>query len=127
MRFLVLLSFLPFACTDETISGYADPEATYRLQEFSGELFTARATISFPEEGVARGNAPCNSWSAQQTAPYPWIELSQLQVTRRACTELAAEQEFIRALEGTALVEVQGDILILTDEDGIEMVFVKEN
>ena len=122
---LFLLS-LPFSCADETISGYADPKATYRLQELSGEIFAARATISFPEEGQVKGNAPCNTWSAQQSAPYPWIEISQIQVTRRACTALADEQRFFDALQKVTLAEVQGELLILSNDTGAMMVFARD-
>ena len=111
------------ACADETISGYADPNATYQLIEMAGEPVTARATIRFPEQGNASGDAPCNSWSAAQTAPYPWIELGPIAATRRACPELADEARFFEMLGQMRLAEVQGPILILTSEDGDEMVF----
>ena len=120
--FLGLLS----ACADETISGYADREATYRLVELNGEAFPSRATIAFPEPGTASGTGPCNRWSATQSAPYPWIALGPIAATRRACPNLEDEAAFFRALSDVTLAEILGDILILTTEDGREMVFRAE-
>lgn len=111
------------ACADETISGYADPSATYRLVELNGAPFTANATISFPEPGQARGQGPCNTWFAAQSAPYPWIDLGSIAATKRACPDLKAEQAFFAALSQASLAEVSGTFLILTQRDGREMVF----
>ena len=119
---LTLLAIIP-SCADETVSGYADAEAIYRLVEIDGAAFAARATISFPEEGVARGEAPCNTWSATQSAPYPWIDLDAYAVTRRACPELREEGMFLAALAEMTLAEVQGPVLILSNDEGREMVF----
>ena len=111
------------ACSDETISGYADPEAVYTLTEIDGETYTANATITFPEEGTVRGEAPCNSWFASQSAPYPWIELGPIGATRRACPDLDAELAYFNALGSMTLAEVQGPVLILSNDAGREMVF----
>ena len=94
MRSFLLLPFLLLGCSDETISGYADPAAVYRLTEIDGEAFRPRATIAFRSRGRAEGDAPCNTWSADQSVPYPWFELGPIAVTRRACPELEAEGQF---------------------------------
>ena len=119
----LLLPFLLLGCGDETISGYADRAAVYSLIELDGVPFTSTATISFPEPGRAAGEAPCNTWFASQSAPYPWIELGPIGATRRACPELAAEARYFEALSNVSQAEVLGPILILTTEDGAELVF----
>ena len=112
------------ACAaDETISGYADPSAIYALQTINGAPFNATATITFPEEGQARGTGPCNTWAATQTVPYPWFELGPMRVTRRACPNLDAERQFFENLRQMTLAEVTGDILILSNTAGGEMLF----
>lgn len=127
MRFFSTLFILGLlGCADETISGYADPEAAYRLVEIDGTEFSARATIAFLEEGTASGEAPCNAWSATQSVPYPWFELGPIAATKRACSDLSEEARFFDALGQMTLVEVQGPILILTNDDGREMVFKAE-
>ncbi len=121
MRLILLLSLFTVGCSDETISGYADRDAVYRLTELGGEPFTAKATISFPEEGRAVGQGPCNTWSAEQSVPYPWIDLGPIAATRRACPDLEAEAKFFEALASVSLAEVSGNVLLLTGE--VEMVF----
>jgi len=127
MKSLWLLALLPLTgCADETISGYADPGATYRLSHVGDAAFSANATIAFPEKGTARGTAPCNTWSATQTAPYPWLALGPIARTERACPDLAAEQSFFDALSTMTLAEVQGTTLILSNDAGQEMVFTAD-
>lgn len=125
LSFLLLL-MVAFGCTDETISGYADPDTTYRLVEIDGQPFTPRATISFKAEGRAEGSAPCNNWSATQSVPYPWFELGPIAATKRACPDLNAETQFFETLGQMTLAEVQGPTLILTNDDAREMVFEAE-
>lgn len=127
IRFSVLAFALPFlGCADETVSGYADPSATYRLAEIAGTPFAARATITFPEEGRIAGDAPCNGWRATQSVPYPWFEVGPIIATKRACSELDQEAVFLTTLAEMTLVEVQGPVLILSDDTGREMVFEAE-
>lgn len=114
---------LGFCAPDETISGYADREATWRLTHLGDAAFTAKATISFPDKGAVLGAGPCNSFRATQGVPYPWIEIGQIAATRRACPELDLEQQYFAALRSATLAEVSGTVLILTAEDGIELVF----
>ncbi len=122
MRFVAILPLLILGCADETISGYADPNAVYELVEFNGEPVTSDATVTFPGEGRAEGNGPCNAWSASQTAPYPWIELGPIAATRRACSDLSFEGRFFEALTNVSLAEVSGPALVLSGDE-VEMVF----
>jgi len=108
---------------DETLSAYGASDVTWQLEELDGNPFQASASLTFPEEGQVAGNAPCNSFSGQQSAPYPWVEITDLAVTRRACPDLAAEGEFLAALSEMTLAEVSGDLLILSNDNGREMVF----
>lgn len=120
--FLALALGLP-ACADETVSGYVDRNAVYRLTEIDGQAFDASASISFPERGTAQGQAPCNAWSARQSAPYPWLQFGPVAATQMACKDLGAEATFFEALATMTLAEVQGPVLILSNDDGQEMVF----
>ncbi|SLN29245.1 META domain-containing protein [Pseudooctadecabacter jejudonensis] len=112
------------AClADETVSGYADPSATYHLIELDDAPFSATATIAFPQEGRVAGNGPCNGYSSIQTVPYPWFNLEFIRATRRACPELAEEAAFFAALQDMTLAEASGGVLILSNEEGRSMVF----
>lgn len=127
MTHRLLFTALLYVCVgcgpDETISGYADPQAIYVLKSVDGAAFEATADIAFPEEGTVIGNGPCNSFRASQSAPYPWFDLGPIAATRRACPDLAQEQTYFEALETVTLVEVSGTALLLTNTDGAELVF----
>jgi len=111
-------------CTgDETVSGYGAAGTTWRLVELDGARFPARATLTFPEEGRIAGDGPCNAFTADQTAPYPWFDAERIAATRRACPDLDAEAAFFSALEAMTLAEVAGDVLILSNDTGRQMVF----
>ena len=126
LRLVVTLPIVLSACLkDETVSGYADPNAVYVLEEMAGEPFPARATIAFPEAGAVQGEAPCNNYSGRQSVPYPWIRIEALAVTKRACPDLSAELAFFEALATMTLVEAVGDVLLLSNDAGAEMVFRK--
>ncbi len=126
LRFTLPLILLIPACKDETLSGYADPKAVYVLAEIGGLAYPARATLSFPKAGGIAGEAPCNSYSGALTVPLPWFGVEALAATRRACPELAAEGAFFAALQAMTLAEVAGEVLILSDDAGREMVFEAE-
>jgi len=120
-----LLSFLCFgACQgDETVAAYGGSAREWTLIEIDGVAFDARATLSFPEPGKIEGQAPCNRYSGEMTAPYPWFEAEAIAVTRRACGELAQETRFFTTLTEMAFSEVAGSTMILSNETGREMVF----
>ena len=108
---------------DETVTSYGGAAAEWRLIQIDGKAFGAKATLSLAEPGKISGEAPCNRYFAEQTAPYPWFKAEQIGATRRACPDLAAENTFLQALGDMTLSEVAGDTLILSNEAGQEMVF----
>lgn len=111
---------------DETISGYANRDATYVLTTVDDVVFEGRATIAFAEKGRVIGSGPCNIFNASQSVPYPWFELGPIASTRMACADLALENDYFTALAQMRFAEVAGDILILSDEDERLMVFQAE-
>jgi heat shock protein HslJ len=125
MRLALVLAALSALghCKDETVSGHGGQGMTWVLHSIDGAPFTARATLTFPEEGRFAGEAPCNRYSGEQTVPYPWFAAERLVSTKRACPDLAAETRYLRALEDMTLAEIAGDTLLLTNDAGREMVF----
>lgn len=126
MRFLALLLFISACERDESLTAYG-AEGTWILQEINGEPFEARASIVFVEDGVVSGDAPCNSYSTRQTAPYPWLELGPILSTKRACEELPAEQDYFAALAKMTLAEISGDLLILNNDADDSLLFRKQH
>ncbi|MGX0974903.1 heat shock protein HslJ [Roseovarius sp. MBR-51] len=119
---VMALSVLGY-CKDETVTGYGGAEAVWHLESLDGAAFAAKATLTFPAEGEFAGAAPCNGYSGRQTAPYPWFSAENVVATKRACSEMAAEALYFTALGEMTLVEVLGDVLILSNDAGREMVF----
>ncbi|MDK3020222.1 META domain-containing protein [Pseudodonghicola flavimaris] len=103
--------------------GFGPADRVWQLTSLDGTAFTARATLSFPEDGQIAGEAPCNRYSGVMTTPYPWFDAGQVVSTRRACPELAAEQQFLSALSTMHSAERDGDVLILRAPAGREMRF----
>ncbi len=125
MRCIMLMTCLSVlaGCADETVSGYAQPDAVYRLTELDGAPFAASATLRFPSKGQVEGRGPCNSFSGAQSTVYPWFEVQRLVTTRRACPDLAEEQAMLAALQSMTFVEVSGPVMILSNSAGGEMVY----
>lgn len=120
----ILLLLLAGACTgDETLSAYGASGKLWRLSSIDGNPFTAHASLSFPEPGLIAGKGPCNQFRGKQTAPYPWFAATSLAATRAACPELQAEAAFLHALQEMTLAEVSGNVLILSNGQGREMLF----
>ena len=121
---LSLTLFLLAACRDdETIAAYGAADIKWQLAEIDGLPFTATATLHFSEPGRIAGIAPCNSYSADLDAPYPWFDAQHISVTRMACDDLATENQFLQALQDMTLSEVSGNTLILSNVAGREMLF----
>jgi len=125
MRILAAALFLPLmACyDDETITAYGGADKVWVLTELDSKGYAARATLTFPEQGKIAGVAPCNTYSGSLSVPYPWFEATQVLSTRMACADLDAETAFFTALSEMTLSEVLGDVLLLSNENGRQMVF----
>lgn len=114
---------LGYCQPDESVAAYGASEATWILESIAGAPVTAPSTLTFPETGRIAGKAPCNSYSGALEAPYPWFEVNDLSATRMACPELEAEGTYFAALMAMTQSEVSGDVLILRNDQGYEMVF----
>lgn len=129
IRLSLFIPLLLNACwsQDETLAGYAGTGSRWQLAEIGGGPAPMTAEISFFEAERLRGHGPCNSFTAAITAPYPWFDLGPIEGTKRACPELAQERAFLKALTSMTLAEVQGETLILSDEDNRLIVFRLQN
>jgi heat shock protein HslJ len=122
MKTLWAASLLLAGCGDETVTGFADA-TRFALSTLDGRAFDATATLDIGTTGRISGAGPCNTYNATQSAPYPWFEIGPIAATRRACPDLNAEQLYFESLSQMTNVEVLGDVLILRNEGGGEMVF----
>lgn len=115
------------ACSDESLTGYGGGDRLWVLQQLDGVAFEARADLKLARGGDLSGQAPCNSYRAKQQAPYPWFEVEALAATRSVCPDLMAEVTYLQALQEMTESEVAGDVLILRNETGREMVFAAQD
>lgn len=121
--FFLLATLSLAACKkDESVAAY-DGGNIWQLYELDRAPFTARATLLFDEGGKVSGQGPCNSFFAEQTKPYPWIGIEKIGATRMACPDLQLESTYFDALAGMTLAEVSGDVLILSNDAGRQMLF----
>ncbi len=121
--FLVIAVILSACTRDESVRAYGAYDDAFVLQTLNGQEFNASASVSFPQPWRINGEGPCNTFSAAQTAPYPWISLGPLTVTRGSCPEIAQETAFLEALGRMTVVIVKEFSLTLSNDAGEEMVF----
>lgn len=115
------------ACAaDETVARYGGAGKVWALQDIDGAPFTARATLVFGARGEVSGQAPCNSYSTQQSLPYPWFKVETVRATKMACPDLKSETQFFAALDDMSLSEVAGQTLLLSNDAGRTMTFKAE-
>jgi len=122
---LTAAALIPLAACarDETITGYGALGLSWTLTEINETPFDASATLTFPEAGRLAGRAPCNSFTAEITKPYPWFGTGPVAVTRALCPDQPKEDVFFKSLAVMEIAEVTGDTLILSTSDGQTMIF----
>ncbi len=119
----LILGLTLAACfKDETVTGYGG-DRLWTLTEIDDTPFPFRATLQFGEDGKVSGQAPCNRFFTTQSAPYPWLDLGPLAGTKMACRDYKAEVAYLEALSEMTLVEISGDIMILSNDAGRKMLF----
>lgn len=120
---LLGLALLAACAGDETVTAYGAAGPLWSLTEMDGAPPPAPLTLSFETPGEIAGQAPCNAFSAQITAPYPWFALGPVAMTKRGCPDLAAEARLMARLSAMTLAEASGPLLILRNDAGARMVF----
>ena len=130
MRRLLSLAFA--LALVPAMSSAQDPALTitgidWQLLALDGQVTDAPATLRLEADGTLAGAAPCNRWSAMNTATLPTLTLSPIRATRMACDRLDDEQVFFAALSAMTAMAPDGERnLILTGPDGRSMEFVIE-
>jgi len=111
---------------DETLTGYAEIGATYRLIEIAQSPAQHHITLEISATKIIAGQAPCNRYSVRVIVPRPWFELSPINRTKRACPALALEAQYFELLARARLIDLHRDQLILSDEDGPLLIFQRD-
>ncbi|MFS4581253.1 META domain-containing protein [Phaeobacter sp. C3_T13_0] len=119
----ICTSFLTACFGDETLRAHGGGDSTWHLREIDNAAVSAATTLTFPRPGVLTGELPCNRVTGRLTTPYPWFEVEALATTRMVCPALREETEILTTLKVMEIVEIKGDVMILSNEAGREMVF----
>ena len=125
MRLSIVFIILSLgACgRNETVANYGAADKTWVLTEIDNQPYAAHATLLFTDNNKISGDTPCNAYSGMMTVPYPWFEAVEITSTKMACPDKAKEAQFLEALSMMTLSEVLGDVLLLSNDAGREMVF----
>lgn len=121
----IIAPLLQGCSSDESLTAYGGAGQIWTLTELNQQSFGATATLNLTTPGEITGQAPCNSYRAGQTAPYPWFEAEALITTRKTCPEHLAETRYLSALQAMTQAEIAGDVLILRDDADQELVFIR--
>ena len=124
---LIAAALSAFASLSATLSGAQDTETHWKLQSIDGQVFEARATLTFPTPAQIAGSTPCNRFFGVQTEPLPGFGAARMGVTQRMCPQFREEAAFLAALREMTISEFDGNRLVLRNEDGREMVFFAVN
>lgn len=123
-RIAFLFTILMASCgANETVRNYGGGDKVWALKSINETPVKTTITLQFPDEGGIIGQAPCNSYFATMTAPYPWFKVGPIGATRMACDDLDKEADYFEMLEKMQQVEVLGNTLVLTDGAKLELVF----
>jgi len=118
-----LIACAPFGAAMAGAGAAGAAGITWVLVEQNGAPFAQRATLVFAADGQISGQAPCNRFYFTNSASLPRFETGPIAATRMACPELESEEAFFEALQGMRTGEIQGNVLVLRNPTGDEMVF----
>ncbi|MDR6309825.1 META domain-containing protein [Pacificitalea manganoxidans] len=99
---------------EKTLSEFAGNQSEWVLVAIDGAPAPDGVTLTFPVPNRISGQGPCNSYSAQIVAPFPWFSLAGITATRMVCPALEAEQRYFSILEHMSAVELNGASMTLT-------------
>jgi len=109
------------AATPENV--FAGSDKVWTLTTLNGAVFPATATFSIPKAGEIMGQAPCNRYFGALRGTYPAFDVGPVGSTKMACRDLDAEITYFAALDAATTADLKDGNLILSNADGLEMVF----
>jgi len=122
---LLLLAALTNLCSrNETAWAYGGADRLWDLQEINGVPFPANTTLSFLDAETIAIQGPCNRITASNTVPYPWVTLTLISSTKMFCPDLQYEKSLTNALIRTTIIEILDDVMILSNTENLNMVFI---
>ena len=113
------------ACMEGGTGGPGLTGEVWALRSIDGVAFDAPATLILQTDGSASGEGPCNRFSGPYGRADGGLQIGPLAATRRACADMAAEDRFFGALEGSFRLRLNDPpgTLTLRRADGRTLVF----
>jgi heat shock protein HslJ len=115
-----VLESAPLTGTTWQLTGYNDGQGGY-VSVLSGTEITA----VFGDDGKVAGSAGCNNYTASYALQDTAITFGSAATTRKMCDQpdgiMEQESAFLAALESAAGYQIEGDVLMLTDADGVRL------
>ena len=109
------------AATPENV--FAGSDKVWALRTLNGAAFPATATLSIPKAGEVIGQAPCNRYFGALRGTYPAFDAGPIGSTKMACPDLSAEIAYLGALDAATTADLKDGNLVLSNANGLEMVF----
>lgn len=123
-RIALIATLALTACVTPALSADPHLRGPWQLTVLDGASFPVFATLWFDENGNAGGQAPCNSFTATNSATLPDLALNEITATEMACEALALEVRFFAMLSAMNSASLQDpDRLLLEGSDGRTMTF----
>lgn len=119
----VALGVLMGCSGDETVYAKGAGARVWSLDQINGAQAASDLSIMFGTRGRVTGQGLCHDFAGKQTAPYPWFALESLTSTASRCDSDLQSGPIISALMRMNVSEVSGNLMILSNEVGEEMVF----
>jgi heat shock protein HslJ len=110
----------PLTGTTWWLNGYHNGQSG-----FVSVLFGTEITAVFGDDGQVAGSASCNTYTASYALQDAAITFGPAATTRKMCDQpdgiMEQESAFLAALESAAGYQIEGDVLVLTDADGVRL------
>ena len=108
---------------DETITGYAPRDVSFRLIELDGVPIDTTTHLRFTGRKQMTLRTPCFAYRGRVKVPTPWFDYEPGATTEYACLNLPIETAIHDALQDVSFVEIGGRFLLFSDDTGPRMVF----
>lgn len=86
-------------------------------------------TMVFDTEGRVSGTTGCNQFTASYSVDGNNLQFSSAATTRRACADPGVDEQekaFLHAFESVRTMHIEGDLLVLRQEDGAMAIILKK-
>ncbi|UXX84478.1 META domain-containing protein [Roseovarius pelagicus] len=111
---------------DETVTAYGGM-GSWQLSKVSNTQVQQNIVLQLGAHGDVSVITPCTVMTARQIAPYPWFQLDDVREYSRNCPPTSVDTRAVSTIRRATLVEVVGDVLILSTDNDFDLEFSRRN